>query len=216
MLLKMYVSLITLLLMPHTQVLSIKQSDQVMDVSVLIRAKQYTLDDETLKINRGMAGCSGTYVSENTVLTAAHCFSRPTTDIWVRDPHVRWGFRAQLVKLDPEHDLALLKVESVAKHPYAKLAKSARIGEQIINVGSPIIFEFLVSEGIVAALHFKDKTFKSTYTITTAMINPGSSGGGAFNAAGELAGVNTMSVGMFGWTGISMAVDIESIKGFLK
>jgi S1-C subfamily serine protease len=121
-----------------------------------------------------------------------------------------------LVKLDPEHDLALLKVQNVKNHSYAKIAKSARVGEQIINVGSPIIFEFLVSEGIVAALHFKDKTFKSTYLITTAMINPGSSGGGAFNAAGELVGVNTMSVGMFGWTGISMAVDIESIKGFLK
>jgi hypothetical protein len=112
MLLKLYVSILALLFMPHTQVLSIKQSDQVLDVSVLIRAKQYTLDDETLKIKRGMAGCSGTYVSGDTVLTAAHCFSRPTTDIWVRDPHVRWGFRAQLVKLDPEHDLALLKVKT--------------------------------------------------------------------------------------------------------
>lgn len=216
MLLKAYVALVTLLFMPHTQVLSIKQSDQVLDVSVLIRAKQYTLDDETLKIKRGMAGCSGTYVSGDTILTAAHCFGRPTTDIWVRDPHVLWGFRAQLVKLDPEHDLALLKVSNMAKHPYAKLAKSARIGEQVVNVGSPIMFEFLVSEGIVAALHFKDKQFKSTYTITTAMVNPGSSGGGAFNAAGELVGVNTMSIGMFGWTGISMAVDIESIRGFLK
>lgn len=212
---RMYVALMTMLFLPNIQVLNIKQSDKVLDVSVLIRAKQYSLNEETLKVRRSMTGCSGTFISGTEVLTAAHCFSQPTTDIWVRGID-RISFRAQLTKLDPEHDLALLKVSGLSNHPYAKLAARSRVGEQVINVGSPSVFEFLVSEGIVAGLHYKDHTFKSTYLITTAMINPGSSGGGAFNAAGEIMGVNTMSVGLFGWSGISLAVDIESIRGFLK
>lgn len=215
MLLKLYVLLFTLLFVPRTQVVTVKQADNVLDVSVLIKAKQYVVDEKTFKIKRGMIKCSGTFISSDEVLTAAHCFSRPTTDVWVRG-FDRISYRAQITKLDPEHDLALLTVKGLSNHPYAKLAKKARIGEQVINVGSPVIFEFLVSEGIVAALRYQDKSFKATYTITTAMINPGSSGGGAFNSAGELIGVNTMSIGMFGWTGISMAVDIENIRGFLN
>lgn len=214
MLTQLYVALVTMLFLPHTQVLSIKQADSVLDVSVLVRAKQYEMDDK-FKIKRGMGGCSGTFISGTEVLTAAHCFGRPTTDVWVRDPRVEWGFRAHIVKLDPEHDLALLKVEKMANHPYAKIAKAVRVGEQVINVGSPYRFEFLVSEGIVARLNFKTKEFKSGYTITTAMINSGSSGGGAFNSRGELIGVNTMSMGAFGWTGISLAVNIESMAAFL-
>lgn len=216
MFLKLYVSLIAMLFTPHTQVLSIKQADKVLDVSVLLRVKQYSLDDDTLAIKRGMAGCSGTFVSPTEVLTAAHCFSRPTTDVWVRGTdHV--SHRANIAFLDPEHDLALLKVVKLKTHAYAKIADKARVGERVINVGSPFSLEFLVSEGIVASLRVKSDNFKSLYTITTAMINPGSSGGGAFNSDGELIGVNTMSMGgPFGWAGISMAVDIETIKGFLR
>lgn len=33
---------------------------------------------------------------------------------------------------------------------------------------------------------------------------------------GELIGVNTMSVGFFGWSGISMAVSVEDVQEFLE
>lgn len=213
MLTQLYVALVTMLFLPHTQVLSIKQADSVLDVSVLVRAKQYEMDDK-FKIKRGMGGCSGTFISGTEVLTAAHCFGRPTTDVWIRGTD-NISYRASITKLDPERDLALLTVKGLSHHPYAGVAKAARVGEQVINVGSPYRFEFLVSEGIVARLNFKTKEFKSRFTITTAMINPGSSGGGAFNSRGELIGVNTMSMGAFGWTGISLAVNIESIAAFL-
>lgn len=210
--LKMYVYLVSLLLLPHTQVLSVKQAQGVLDVSVLIRAKQFTIDEKH-QVVRGMIGCSGTFISPSVVLTAAHCFDAPTTDIWVRGTANK-SYRALIVKLDPEHDLALLVV--TGKHKYAQIATHARVGEQVINVGSPAAFEFLVSEGIVAALGHRTKRFKSSYIVHTAMINSGSSGGGAFNAKGELIGVNTLSFGMFGWQGISLAVDSETIRGFLK
>lgn len=213
--LKLYAAMMLLFCSPKTQVVSIKQADSVLDVSVLIRAKQYDIDPHTSKIVRGLAGCSGTFVSGTEVLTAAHCFDRPTTDIWVRGKH-DISYKANLLRLDVSHDLALLSVKQIKNHPYARVAKTVRVGEQVINVGSPVIFEFLVSEGIVATTDYRTKRFKSSYLITTAMINAGSSGGGAFNDKGEIIGVNVMSIGFFGWTGISMAVDGNTVREFLN
>lgn len=208
---------ITALIFPfHTQVLSIEQASGLLEVSVLIHAKQYQINPETKEVRKGVIGCSGTYIGEGTILTAAHCFAAPTAPIWVK------GYRepvltARIAKLDFKHDLALLAVVHKKGHKYAKIAQSVRLGEFVVNVGSPFSLQFLLSEGIVAALGVKEREFDSTYTITTAMINPGSSGGGAFNERGELLGVNTMSMGgPFGWAGISMAVDAKTIKEFLK
>ncbi len=135
--------------------------------------------------------------------------------LWIR-PYNGKSAAAELVKIDKEHDLALLYVKDKMVHPYVKLATGVRLGEKVINIGSPLFFEFLVSDGIVAQIDVKIKEFKSHYLVTTAMINSGSSGGGAFNVKGELLGVNTLSVGIFGWSGISMAVSIADIEAFLK
>lgn len=212
---KFYVTLLSLLFVPRTQTLSVSQTNKVLDVSVLIRAKQYAVDPKTRDVKRGMAGCSGTYVSPTKILTAAHCFSDPTTNIWVRG---RDGSSspAILVKYNDDQDLALLEVKPKKKQRYAKVTTNVRVGEQVINVGSPYFFEFLLSEGIVAAEKVWIKKYKARYLITTAMINPGSSGGGAFNSKGELIGVNTMSIGLFGWSGISIAVDSYGVTEFLK
>lgn len=173
--------------------------------------------DDNLTRHYGIAGCSGTFIAEGAVLTAAHCFSEATITTWVR-PYNGKSKQAFLVKIDPEYDLALLAVPGPFKHGIAKLTlQPPKLGSQIVNVGSPIGFEFLLSEGVVALTSFRERHFKSTYLVTTAMINPGSSGGGAFNDRGELVGVNTMTAGSpFGWAGISMAVSVEDIRRFLK
>lgn len=201
---------------PHTQVLNIKQAEKVLSVSALIRAKQYRRGDNGV-IKHDMVGCSGTFVASDKVLTAAHCFENPTTAVWVRPYGVGLGFKALLIKADLSHDLALLQVVGYQTKALTKLAKYVRIGEKVVNCGSPYFFEFLLSEGIVSQTGRTVKEFKSHYTVTDAMINPGSSGGGAFNKDGELIGVNTMSVdGLLGWAGLSMAVSLEDIKEFLK
>jgi len=215
MLLSIYSLLLLTLFGPKTQVLSIPETQRVLTTSVRIVIKMFQTDEDgNVRFTRG--GCSGTYVTASHVLTAAHCFSLPNTNIWVKD-YEGVTHTGVLLKIDPEHDLALVAVQ--AKHPHrrVRLARSIRVGEKVIVVGSPLGLSFLVSEGIVSLLHAHYPGFKSLYLIHTAMINPGSSGGGAFNENGELIGVNTMSLGgMFGWAGISMAVSVEDIRSFLK
>ena len=203
---------------PHTQALNQTQVDVVQDVSVMIRAKQYSVNPFSHKVEYGMSGCSGTYIDSYKVLTAAHCFGEPTLAIWVKDSKETKSHTARLVKMDKDLDLAILEVKAPKGHRYAVINSTApKVGEQVITVGSPFNFQFLLAEGIVSKLGYKSKEFKATYLVHTAMINPGSSGGGLFNSKGELIGVNTMTAGSpFGFAGISMAVDAATIDKFVS
>lgn len=185
-----------------------------MNASVLLHMKGIGIADDG-KIHKLMAECSGTYTDSKHILTAAHCFEGYNVDyIWARGPNELLGYPVYIVRLDAAKDLALL--ESPFSHPYVKVGKAPRLGQSIHNIGSPHGFEFVLSQGIVALSHYKVAGFIADYFVTTAMINPGSSGGGCFNAKGELIGVNTMSVGLMGWQGLSITVGVETVKEFLK
>lgn len=191
---------------PTPAVISPKIVNKALKTSVLLHMKTKAENG-----NRHYFGCSGTYVGPRLILTAAHCFEGNDTEfIWARDVNQKVGYPVMLLIKWPSHDLALL--QTPYDHSYARLGNDPKVGDEVMNVGSPMIFEFVVSEGIVGALNFTMHELDSKYMITTAMINPGSSGGGAFNNKGELIGVNTMSVGFFGWSGITLAVSLEDIR----
>lgn len=181
--------------------------------SVLLHTKTVGVDKNGIT-QRRFSGCSGTFVGPYTILTAAHCFETPTTQVWARGPYESVGYPVHLVAWDRKKDLALLDVPF--KHPYVKIGKLPRRGDHVLNIGSPMNFEFVPSEGLIGEVEYAAKGFTARYLITTAMCNPGSSGGGAFNEKGELIGVNTMIVGIFGWMGITMTVNTDTIHLFLS
>ena len=81
--LKLLTALIVAVLTPQPAVVSVPLAQKVLAQSVLIRVKiPRILEDGQLKY--GMAGCSGTYIAQGTVLTAAHCFRDGFTEIWIR------------------------------------------------------------------------------------------------------------------------------------
>lgn len=187
-----------------------------MKSSVLLHIKGLSPDLKRKKINRIYVTCSGTYISPNEVLTAGHCFEGyQPIGMWVKGNADTLGVAVDVEKVDITRDLALLKVRSPFPHAYAKLGKMPRVGDDVVAIGSPLGLEFITTSGIVSLLDLPFHGFISRYIVNTAMIDHGSSGGGLFDHKGRLIGVNTMSVSTFGWGGLTLSVDVATIREFL-
>lgn len=184
--------------------------------SVVIRIKGLRPNFKKKTAQRIMITCSGTYISPNEVLTAGHCFDGyQPIGMWVKGNMDALGTAVTVERIDITRDLALLKAQSPFPHAYAKLGKTPRVGDEVVAIGSPLGFEFITTSGVVSLLGLPINGFLSRYTVSTAMADHGSSGGGLFDHKGRLIGVNTLIIGMFGWGGLTLSVDVDSIREFL-
>jgi len=129
------------------------------------------------------------------IVTNAHVVSR-TTERKVTFADGR-EYDADIVAIDPGHDLAVLKIDADRPLPTVTLGRSddIMIGETVIAIGNPFGYQHTVTAGVVSAL---DRTLEfgrgfdyQGLIQTDASINPGNSGGPLLNAVGELIGVNT-------------------------
>ncbi len=123
---------------------------------------------------------------------------------------------AQLVGVDLETDLAVLKVSGQAELSSLPIGDSdaLQLGQLVMAFGSPLGFENSVSLGVVSAvarqLRPEDPMI---YLQTDAPINPGSSGGPLVNTRGELVGVNTLIVSQSGGNeGIGFAAPANIVR----
>jgi serine protease Do len=129
------------------------------------------------------------------IVTNAHVVAR-TTD---RKAIFADGseYDAQLLAIDTNRDLAVLKISADHSLPALALGRSddLMIGETVIAIGNPLGYQHTVTAGIVSAVNRDlefgpDQTFKGLLQ-TDASINPGNSGGPLLNVLGELIGINT-------------------------
>jgi serine protease Do len=103
-------------------------------------------------------------------------------------------YGAQVVALDEETDLAVLKVEATGL-PALRLADSddLRPGQIVMAFGSPLGLDASVSLGVVSAVARQlEPEDPMIYIQTDAPINPGSSGGPLVDTEGRVVGINTL------------------------
>jgi serine protease Do len=119
-------------------------------------------------------------------------------------------FSVEDVKMDREHDLAILRIESGKPLASVRLGDSvtAEIGDWVLTIGCPLELEQTVSAGIVSA---KNRSLCSKHPAkfiqTDAVVNPGSSGGPLVNLRGEVIGVTTAIASEDGgYQGIGFAI----------
>lgn len=120
------------------------------------------------------------------------------------------SYTAKLVGTDSKMDIALLKVDTKEKLPYATFGNSddIKVGEWVLAVGNPYNLNSTVTAGIVSAkARNLSKDGLQSFIQTDAAVNPGNSGGALVNTRGELVGINTMISSTTGsYVGYSFAV----------
>ena len=129
-------------------------------------------------------------------------------------PHGRM-FGAQVVAVDEETDLAVLKVEAknLPALPFGD-SDALRPGQVVMAFGSPLGLEASVSMGVVSAVARQlEPEDPMIYIQTDAPINPGSSGGALVDTEGRLVGINTLIYSQSGGNeGIGFAAPSNIVK----
>ena len=129
-------------------------------------------------------------ISPDTLLTNCHVVMSMKAIV------IRHGNRstgATVTAANPEKDRCVLRTEGQTLKPVRAIRGygGLRVGEKVYAVGSPSGLENTLSEGIISGLRHQDG---QNYVQTSAPISPGSSGGGLFDAAGNLIAVTTFTL----------------------
>ena len=117
---------------------------------------------------------------------------------------------AELVGIDPETDLAVIKID-LERLPVIQPSSMTglRIGDIALAIGYPYAIGQTVTQGIISATgrnRISSAPYQN-YIQTDAAINPGNSGGALVNSNGELIGINTLVSSNF--SGISFAIPVD-------
>jgi serine protease Do len=127
---------------------------------------------------------------------------------------------ARLLGVDPDSDLAVLRVEG-KNFTAAPIGTSSdlMIGETVVAVGNPFGLSGTVTTGVLSAVgrSVPSETQGRTYTDfiqTDASINPGNSGGPLLNIEGKVIGINVAIYAQA--QGIGFAIPVDRAKKVIQ
>lgn len=130
------------------------------------------------------------------------------------------AFDARLVGVDPDRDLAVLRITAPReKLPPVPMGSSRdlQVGQTVYAIGNPFGLDQTLTRGIVSALNreiesMTQRTIRGAIQ-TDAAINPGNSGGPLLDSAGRLIGVNTSIFSPSGGSnGIGFAIPADEVN----
>jgi len=134
-------------------------------------------------------------------------------------------YKASVVSIDRNHDIALLQIHEVPDLQPAVLSDSSGlvVGQRVYAIGNPFGFSGTMTRGIISAI--RSVAMPSGNKIedaiqTDASVNPGNSGGPLLNSRGEVIGITTLIAsnpngGAEQSAGIGFAIPISTAKAFL-
>jgi len=120
-------------------------------------------------------------------------------------------FRGTVVGVDPETDVAVVKIDAPRDLPTVTLGDSnaAQVGDWVLAMGSPFGLDQTVTAGIISKKERESPYFNvfQRFLQTDAAINRGNSGGPLVNMRGEVIGMNSQIATSTGdYNGIGFAL----------
>ncbi|NLF80186.1 MAG: PDZ domain-containing protein [Clostridia bacterium] len=166
------------------------------------------------------AAGSGVIISDNGyILTCYHVIAdTQSVSVNLRNGEI---YPAVIVAGDQQSDTAILKIEAEGL-TVAVMGNSDDlvVGDRVVAIGNPLgELGGSVTSGIISALD-REVTIaqKRTFNViqTDAAINSGNSGGGLFNAQGELIGMVNAKASDIGVEGLAFALPINDLKPVIE
>lgn len=158
---------------------------------------------------------SGVIISEDGYIITNHHVIEDANSVTVTLRDGTTSYTAAVIGSDSENDIALLKVDAKGLTP-ATFGDSSNlaVGDYVVAIGNPLgELGGTVTDGIISALA-RDVTIEGenmTLLQTNAQISPGNSGGGLFNANGELVGIVNAKDSATEVEGIAFAIPINNV-----
>ena len=163
-----------------------------------------------VKIQAGTVMGSGFIVdAEGHIITNFHIV-QDATNVSAKMIEKKQHFaNVQVVKTDPQKDIALLKINNANDLPVVVLGDSNRlsVGERVVAIGNPQGLENTISDGLVSGIR---ETGGVKLIQTSVPVTHGSSGGPLFNMQGEVVGIITAGIEESG--NLNFAVPINYVK----
>jgi len=192
-----------------------------------------TIKNEDTEINNAIESVVGIYVYNDTshcyasgvvisqdgyIVTADHIFKNIySAKILVYDLNGEY-YNGAFIGGDSKTDIAVVKIEKTGMKYSEMTKKEVKLGESVYSIGCPMdnSLAMSVTSGVISGIDRRfltDTGHKSIKMLQTdAPINPGCSGGGLFNSAGALVGINCSKVVDESYEGIGFAVPIETVS----
>jgi S1-C subfamily serine protease len=144
-----------------------------------------TYDADNLPLGQG----SGVVIGTEMVVTNCHVLAKAKRVAVKREKE---SLEAKLTMWDVKRDLCQLSVAGL-KAPPVWVADSSKVtvGQNVFAIGNPKGLELTMSAGLVSSLR-RNTGGQLVLIQTSAAISGGSSGGGLFDAQGNLVGLTTL------------------------
>lgn len=163
---------------------------------------------------------SGVIISaDGYIITNHHVIDGANTiKVTLRDGQT--SYDATLIGSDADNDIALLKINADGLTPATfGDSSSLAVGDYVVAIGNPLgTLGGTVTDGIISALAREVTIENKNMTLlqTNAQISPGNSGGGLFNANGELVGIVNAKDSATEVEGIAFAIPINNVIDIIK
>lgn len=130
-------------------------------------------------------------------------------------------YKAKVLARDPNHDLALIKIDAPNLTPVTLSdSRGLMVGQRVYAIGNPFGLNGTMTRGIISAIRSirgpNGNPIEDAIQ-TDAAVNPGNSGGPLLNSRGEVIGITTLiaSNGADQSSGIGFAIPINTARAIL-